>query len=86
MPEFAAEVLEAYQQHCMPELIWNIEKGLALNCEDVRRARLAQGELYHRVAEFFQSTDLLLCPAVVAPPFEVDIRYLTEVEDVEFDS
>jgi amidase len=86
---FAAEFGDLIVEHrdkMKPELIWNIEKGLALTCEDVRRARLAQGELYHRVAEFFQSTDLLLCPAVVAPPFKVDIRYLTEVEDVEFNS
>jgi amidase len=86
---FAAEFGDLIVEHrdkMKPELIWNIEKGFALTCEDVRRARLAQGELYHRVADFFQSTDLLLCPAVVAPPFEVDIRYLTKLENIEFES
>ena len=83
--EFGDLIVE-HRDKMKPELIWNIEKGLALTCEDVRRARLAQGELFHRVAEFFQNTDLLLCPAVVAPPFDVNIRYLAEVEDVEFDS
>jgi amidase len=86
---FAAEFEDLMVKHrdkMKPELIWNIEKGLALDCDDVRRARMAQGELYHRIAEFFQGYDLLLCPAVVAPPFEVNIRYLEEVDDVEFDS
>jgi amidase len=83
--EFGDLIVE-HRDKMKPELIWNIEKGFALTCEDVRRARLAQGELYHRVADFFQSTDLLLCPAVVAPPFEVDIRYLTKLENIEFES
>jgi amidase len=86
---FAAEFGDLIAEHrdkMKPELVWNIEKGFALTCEDVRKARLAQGELYHKIAEFFQSTDLLLCPAVVAPPFDINIRYLTALEDVEFDS
>jgi amidase len=86
---FAAEFGDLMAKHrnkMKPELVWNIKKGFALTCDDVRRARLAQGELYHRVTEFFQGYDLLLCPAVVAPPFEVNIRYLEKVEDVEFDS
>ena len=86
---FAAEFGDLMVEHrdkMKPELLWNIEKGLALDCDDVRRVRLAQGELYHRVVEFFQGHDFLLCPAVVAPPFEVNIRYLTEMEGVQFDS
>jgi amidase len=86
---FAAEFGDLMAKHrdtMKPEVVWNIEKGLVLTCDDVRRARLAHGGLYHRIVEFFQSYDLLLCPAVVAPPFEVNIRYLTEVEGAELNS
>jgi amidase len=35
---------------------------------------------------FFTTHDLLLCPTVMSPPFDVDIRYLEEVEGVKFDN
>ena len=66
--------------------MWNIEKGLALSADDIGRAERARGALYHRLAAFFEDYDLLLCPTVVVPPFDVETRYLTEVEGAEFDN
>ena len=86
---FVAELghlLDKHRDQMKPEVIWNIEKGFSLNCDEVRKAELARGLLYHRIAEFYQKYDLLLCPAVVAPPFDVSIRYLEEVDGVKFDS
>ena len=50
------------------------------------RAKLERGALINRTAEFFGEYDLLACPTVLAPPFDVDVRYLTEVNGVEFDT
>ena len=69
-----------------PEMIWNIEHGMGLSQDDLARAKLERGALINRTAEFFGEYDLLACPVVLAPPFDVDIRYLSEVNGVEFDN
>ena len=69
-----------------PEMIWNIEHGLGLSQDDLARAKLERGALINRTADFFSEYDLLACPAVLAPPFDVDVRYLTEVNGVQFDT
>ncbi len=66
------------------EIIWNIEHGLSLTPEDIGRAELERGAIINRTAEFFRKYELLVCPAVLSPPFDVDIRYLTEVEGRSF--
>ena len=86
---FAADKAALLRQHrdkLKPEVIWNIEKGLALSAEEIGRAELARGALFYRVAKFFETYDLLLCPASIVPPFGVDIRYVEEVEGVRFDN
>ena len=69
-----------------PEIIWNIEKGLALTAEEIAWATLARGRLYRSVAKFFETHDLLLCPAAIVPPFDVDTRYIEDVEGEHFDN
>ena len=81
MPTF-----ESHRDELKPELVWNIEKGLALSGDEISRAELARSDLYYRTVAFFQDYDLLLSPTVAAPPFDVNIRYLTEIEGVSFDS
>ena len=36
--------------------------------------------------KFFDDYDLLLCPSVVAPPFDVTIKYLERVGETVFDN
>ncbi len=86
---YAAEhepLLREHRDMLKPEVVWNIEKGLALTADDIGRAERARGALYRRTAEFFQRYDLLVSPAVVTPPFDVDTRYVTEVAGVSFDT
>ncbi len=79
-------ILDGYRDQLKPEIIWNIEKGLQLTASEIERAELARGALFHRTAEFFSRYDLLLCPAAAVPPFDVDIRYVTEINGVELDN
>jgi amidase len=79
-------LLEKQRAQLKSEVIWNIEKGLALTAEEVGCAERKRAQLYHRVVEFFKTTDLLICPTVIAPPFDVNLRYLPEVDGVRFDS
>ena len=87
--QFAAgmrPLLETHRDQLKPEVIWNIEKGMALDRRDVEKAQAARGALFHSVAAFFEKYDLLVCPTVSVPPFDVNIRYLTEVDGVQMDN
>lgn len=81
-----ADLLKTHGDMLKPEIVWNIERGLRLTAAEIGRAERARGELYRRTAAFLETYDLLLLPTVVAPPFDVDVRYLTEVEGVKFDN
>jgi len=86
MATYRGPLLESHRNSLKPELVWNIEKGLELTPSQIGRAERARGELYHRTVSFFHDFDLLLSPAVVAPPFDARLRYLKEVEGVTFDT
>ena len=79
-----APLLENHRDKMKPEMIWNIEKGMAQTSGDVARAQLERGALYQRVAGWFEDYDVLACPAAIVPPFDVDMRYLERVGDHEF--
>lgn len=79
-----AELLERHRDLLKPEVIWNIEQGLALIREEVAAAELARGRYYHRVRAFYDSYDLVLCPATVVPPYPVENRYVEECQGHKF--
>lgn len=74
------DFMDANRDLIKPEVIWNIEQGLALTAEDVSGAEKIRSGIYRIFYNLFQDYDLILCPAVACQPFNVDIRYLTEVE------
>ena len=87
--QFAAgytALLENHRDQLKPEVIWNIETGLKLTGAAVCQAEAARGALFHRVSAFFDDHDLLLCPVVMTPPFDVEIRYLSEFGGVAFEN
>ena len=77
-------LLREHRSELKEEVIWNIEHGLALSPQDIARAELGRGAIINRCAKFFQDYDVLVCPTVVAPPFDVDTRYLAEMEGHTF--
>ncbi len=81
-----APLLASHRDQLKPEVIWNIEAGLALTADDIGVAERARGALFHRVADFFADHDLLLAPAAITPPFDVNTRYLGEMNGVAFDN
>ncbi len=86
---YAAGMVDLMREHrdqLKPEVVWNIEKGLALSAEDIGRAQAARTRLYENMARFFESHDLLLCPTAIVAPFDVDIRYVEEINGVQFDN
>ena len=69
-----------------PEVIWNAEKGLKLTGTERAAAQQVQGQIYNRVAAFFEKNDFLILPTCVAPPFDHRKRYLEEVAGRKFDT
>jgi len=80
-----APLLKKYRELMKPEVIANAEFGMRLKLRDVVAAEIAQGEIVRRVARFFDHYDLLLCPTVLCPPFDVNQRYPEALDGVHFD-
>ena len=76
-------LLEKHRDLLKPEVIENTEFGLRLSLGEVVAAEIAQGELIRRVARFFENYDLLICPAVMCPPFPVETRYVEQLDGVK---
>ena len=81
-----APLLRDHRDRLKPEVIWNIEHGMALTADAIGRAELARSELQRSAAAFLADHDLLLCPASIVPPFPVGQRYLAELNGHRFPS
>jgi amidase len=81
----AGDILRKHRDKLSPEIIHYTEMGLAQSAETIAAAELARGVIYHRMVEFFQSFDILATPTVIAPPYDVRMRHLMEVDGIKFD-
>ena len=79
-------LLDKHRDLLKPEVVWNIEKGLSLTGAEIARAEAQRGEMFRRMRTFFETYDLLLCPATIVPPFPVEQRYVAECDGVKFAS
>jgi len=76
--------LEANREVFKPEIIWNVEKGLALTGQEIMDAMVTRSKIYRRANEFFSKYDLVLTPTTVVPPYPVEQRFVERVGDHEF--
>jgi amidase len=81
-----AKLLRKHRDLLKPEVVWIIEQGLMLTVEDLERAEAQRVALTMRALEFFQTYDLLLCPATIVPPFPIEHRYVAECAGHTFDN
>ncbi|MDA1035382.1 MAG: amidase family protein, partial [Chloroflexi bacterium] len=81
-----AQLLADHRDQLKPDIIWNVEKGQELTAAEINKAELARGALYNRTTAFFETYDLLVSPAVLVPPFDIDERYVAEVGGRKFDN
>ncbi len=79
-------LLQNHRAKLKPEVIWNIEKGLALTGDEIALAEAQRGALFHRMDAFLQDYDALLCPATIVPPFPVEERFVKACNGVEFET
>ena len=81
-----AKFLREHRDLLKPEVIWNIETGLALKIDDIVKAEAQRVALAGRMLAFFDKYDLLLCPATIVPAFPIEQRYLAECAGKKFDN
>ena len=81
-----APIVEENRDRVRAEVVWNLEQGYKLTAETLAKAERARGRLYARVAEFFETYDLLVTPATVVAPFDVEIRAVDEVAGHKFEN
>lgn len=87
--QFAAahqEKLKLHRDKLKPEVIWNIEKGMALTAGEIGEAEAGRADLIQRFEAQFDDVDLFVTPTVNTPPFDADIRFLEELDGQKFDS
>ena len=86
---FLASQLETYREHknlLGPNVISNVEAGLAMKPEDIGWAFAEETLLYRALQSFFDEVDVLICPTVAVPPFPVNELYCTHVNGVELEN
>ncbi|MEA2523819.1 MAG: amidase [Thermomicrobiales bacterium] len=69
-----------------PEAVWNAEEGMKLGAVDVGRAMARQADLFERVRQFMERYDFFLCAVNQVPPFDIDLRYPTEIDGVPMEN
>lgn len=73
-----AGLLQDHRDKMKPEVVWNIEQGLNCTMADVVRAENQRAALFRRMNAFFDTYDLLLCPATIVAAYPVGERYVSE--------
>jgi amidase len=85
--ELAHGDLLAEHRHQMKDtVIWNTEEGQKLTGHEISRAEQKRTELYHRLREYMETYEFLICPVSQVPPFEIKKRYINEINGVELDT
>ena len=79
-------LLRTRRDELKPEVVWNIERGLALTPPQIVQAEHARAAMAAGAAAFFETYDLLLCPAAITAAFPVEERYLRECAGRTFDT
>jgi amidase len=81
-----APLLDTCRDLLKPEVIWNIEKGQSLDAGTIAAAERMRSELAASMASFFEDHDLLALPAAIVAPFDVNRRYIEEMNGHRFPS
>jgi amidase len=81
-----AALLKQHRDQLKPDVIWNIEKGLALTSEEIGRALLRRARLYSDVVAFFRTYDAIILPAAPILPRDVKERWPREINGITLDN
>jgi amidase len=83
---YHSEELKAHRNLMKDTVIWNTEEGQKLTGPQIGRAEVKRTELYHRVREFMENYEYLICPVNQVPPFDVNQPYIEEIDGVKMET
>ena len=78
-----ADLLQTHRIQMKDTVVWNIEEGKKLSGPQIGRAERKRTELYHRLREFMEVYEFLILPVSQVPPFDVQQRYVAEINGVK---
>jgi aspartyl-tRNA(Asn)/glutamyl-tRNA(Gln) amidotransferase subunit A len=68
-----------YERQIDPQLLANLAEVKGVSGQDYARVMLRRGAVFDKVQRLFATYDVLLCPTVAVPPFEVGIEGPTQI-------
>jgi amidase len=80
------ELLKDHRKLIKDTVIWNTEQGQKLTGPQLGRAEVQRTELYHRVREFMENYEFLICPVNQVPPFDIKQPYIEEIDGVKMET
>ena len=75
-----------HRDRLKPDVIWNIEQGLALTAERIGKAMLRRSRLYGEMVKFLSEYDFLLAPGACCPPNPTEERWVRQVDGHVFEN
>ncbi len=69
-----------------PEVLWEIDRGLALTAEEVSRASITRTTFYTAITALFERFDVLAIPTAQVWPFPAHERWPQHIGDREMDT
>jgi amidase len=79
-------LLPDYRDVLKPDVVWNIEEGLALDSKTIIRAERLRGGIRSNILKFFEHHDALILPTSIVPPYPLAQRYVETCDGVQFDN
>ncbi len=79
-------LMEKHREQMKETVCWNVEQGLTLSGMQIAEAARQRSQLLERVHRFFQKHEFLLMPVSQVPPFDVDVPYVQQVEEVSMET
>ena len=68
-----------YERQIDPQLLANIAEVKGVSGQDYARVMLRRSAIFEKIQRVFATYDVLLCPTVAVPPFEVGIEGPTQI-------
>ncbi len=84
--EWLGELYRTERARMKDTVVWNIEKGLALDAESIAHAQLLRSNVFRRVAAFMAHFDAFLLPTAQVLPFPLEQPYPTAIDGVPLDN
>ena len=80
------ELLKNNRKDLKDTMIWDIEQGVNLTGPQVGWAESKRMELFQRMHSFMEKYEFLLCPVSQRPPFDVNQRWVEDINGVPMEN